>query len=70
MTRDEILREILSDKDLMKKYNIKEKAIKEITCAVPNSGKIAQVMATVIKEVDNGKTGRQIYQTIKNIHNI
>lgn len=66
--RDEILKEILSDPDLMKKYDIKVKDLENIR--PPYTKKIIEVMATIINEMDNNRTSRQVYPIIKNIHKI
>lgn len=68
--RDEILREVLSDPELMQKYNLRKEDIEKIRCAPPYSKKIIEVMATLINETDNNRTQRQIYPIIKNIHKI
>ncbi|MDQ6532118.1 hypothetical protein [Flavobacterium sp. LHD-85] len=68
--RDEILKEILSDADLMKKYNITQVELENIEPFRPDSKKIVNILATIINENDNDRTGRQIYSTIKNIHKI
>mgnify|MGYP006080421849 CR=1 len=68
--REEILKEILSDKELMKKYNITEKELEQIQGFRPGSKKIVDVLSTIINENDNNRTSRQIYSTIKNIHKI
>jgi hypothetical protein len=68
--RDEMLREILSDPEIMSKYNIRENDLKNIRCAPPYTKKIVEVMATIIIEMDNNRTSRQIYPVIKNIHRI
>jgi hypothetical protein len=68
--RDEMLREILSDPEIMSKYDIRESDLKNIRCAPPYSKKIVEVMATIIIEMDNNRTSRQIYPVIKNIHKI
>jgi hypothetical protein len=68
--RKDILREILSDKDLMNKYNIKEEELDNIKPFQSGSKKIVDVLATIINENDNNRSARQIYSTIKNIHKI
>lgn len=68
--REEILKEILSDPDLMKKYNISKTELDDLKPFQPESKKIVDVLATIINENDNDRTGRQIYTTIKNIHKI
>lgn len=68
--RDEMLREILNDPELLAKYNLREKDIQELNISGPYHNKAVEVLATVIKENDNGRTSRQIYPVIKNIHKI
>jgi len=68
--REEILKEILSDKELMEKYKISPKDLKELNILRPGSKKIVDVLYTIINENDNKRTSRQIYSTIKNIHKI
>lgn len=68
--REEILKEILSDKDLMEKYKITEKELNEIKAFKPDSKKIVNILSTIINENDNNRTSRQIYSTLKNIHKI
>lgn len=68
--RDIMLREILSDPDLMQKYEIRQADIEKLLCKPPYSKKIIEVIATMIIEMDNNRTARQIYQIIKNIHKI
>tara|TARA_R110002096_G_scaffold436076_1_gene666963 strand:- start:9520 stop:9735 length:216 start_codon:yes stop_codon:yes gene_type:complete len=68
--RDEILKEILSDKELMSKHGITEKELNNIKAFHPESKKIVDILCTIINENDNNRTSRQIYSTIKNIHKI
>ena len=68
--RDEILKEILSDKELMDKYKITKKQLEDIKPFRPGSKKIVDVLSTIINENDNNRSSRQIYSTIKNIHKI
>jgi hypothetical protein len=68
--RDDILREVLSDPELMEKYGISEKDLSQIKCNAPFHKKIIEVLATIINENDNSRSARQIYGTIKNIHKI
>ena len=68
--RDEMLREILSDPDILTKYNLKRKGVQELKTSAPYHHKIVEVLATIINENDNGRTARQIYPTIKNLHKI
>lgn len=68
--RDQMLQEILSDQELMDKYGLNEKEVKELKCHPPYHKKVVEVLATIINENDNNRTSRQIYGTIKNIHKI
>jgi hypothetical protein len=68
--RDEMLREILSSPELMEKYNIRQQDLDNLRCAPPYTKKIIEVMATMINEMDNSRTARQIYPQIKNLHKI
>lgn len=68
--REQILKEILSDKELMEKYDIKETDLNSIKPFHPGSKKIVDVLSTIINENDNNRTSRQIYSTIKNLHKI
>lgn len=68
--RNDILKEILSDKELMEKYGLKEKEIKDLTTHPPYHKKVVEVMATIINENDNNLSNSQIYKRIKNIHKI
>ena len=70
--RDKLLKEILSDKDLMEKYGLREKDIKELstTPSGPFTKKIVEVLATIINENANNLSDRQIYGRIKMIHKI
>lgn len=69
-TRNDILREILSDPELMKKHGISDAELVDLAPFKPGSKKIVDVLATIINENDNDRTARQIYSTIKNIHKI
>lgn len=68
--RDDILREILSDPELMDKYEISVDELAKLKCTPPYSKKIVEILATIINENDNNRSARQIYGTIKNIHKI
>lgn len=68
--RDDILREVLSDPELMEKYDLRQVDIDNVRCGPPYSKKIIEVMATMINEMDNNRSPRQIYPIIKNIHKI
>lgn len=68
--RDEILKEILSDKKLMDKYNITKKQLEDLKPFRPGSKKIVDVLTTIINENDNKRSSRVIYNSIKNLHKI
>jgi hypothetical protein len=68
MDRNQILREVLADDDLVKKYNIKN--IDSLTTNPPYSNKLVEVLSVIINETDNNLGESQIYRKIKNIHNI
>tara|TARA_B110000238_G_C15893552_1_gene338767 strand:- start:166 stop:384 length:219 start_codon:yes stop_codon:yes gene_type:complete len=68
--REQILSEILSDKELMQKYGITEKDLQSIKPFQAGSKKIVDILSTIINENDNNRSSRQIYSTIKNMHKI
>lgn len=68
--REQILKEILSDKELMQKYNITEKDLETVKPFQAGSKRIIDILATIINENDNNRSSRQIYSTIKNMHKI
>ena len=68
--RDDILKEILSDKELMDKYNITKEQLEDIKPNRAGSKKIVDVLSTIINENDNNRSSRQIYSTIKILHKI
>ncbi|MBV7270157.1 hypothetical protein [Winogradskyella luteola] len=70
MERNDILKEILSDPDLMEKYDIKEKDLKELTTSAPYNKKIIEVLSVIINENDNHLNSSMIYKKIKKVHNI
>tara|TARA_R110000782_G_scaffold212467_5_gene300519 strand:- start:43 stop:258 length:216 start_codon:yes stop_codon:yes gene_type:complete len=70
MERDQILREILSDPDLMEKYDIKESELKNLTTNAPYNKKIIEVLSVIINENDNHLNTSMIYKKLKIIHNI
>ncbi|WP_299313268.1 hypothetical protein [uncultured Aquimarina sp.] len=70
MERNDILKEILSDPDLMEKYDIQEKDLKELTTSPPYNKKIVEVLAVIINENDNHLNSSMIYKKIKKAHNI
>lgn len=68
--RDEMLRAVLSDPELMEKYNINVSDLPKIKCSGPHHKLVVSVLATIIMENDNNRTPRQIYGALKNIHKI
>jgi hypothetical protein len=70
MERNNILKEILSDPEIMEKYNIKKGALDELTTNAPYSKKIVEVLSVIINENDNHLNNSMIYKKIKKIHNI
>ena len=71
MNRDEILREILSDEELLEKYKISKKELESLTSNAPYSKKVVEVLSTIINERDGNKLNpSQVYRKIKNIHKI
>jgi hypothetical protein len=68
MNRNQVLREILSDKQLCEKYKIKD--ISEYTTNKNPNNKLVEVLSVIINENDNNLSDTQIYKKIKNIHNI
>ncbi|GAA4273613.1 hypothetical protein U6A24_18415 [Aquimarina gracilis] len=70
MERNNILREILSDPNLMQKYNITESELKELTTSAPYNKKIVEVLSIIINENDNHLNSSMIYKKIKKAHNI
>ncbi len=70
MIRNKILKEILSDKELMDKYSIREKDLENITISQNHTKDIVTVLSTIITENDNHLSGQMIYKRIKNIHKL
>jgi hypothetical protein len=70
MERNDILREILSDSEIMDKYNINHDALKKLTTHAPYTKKIIEVLSVIINENDNHLNSSMIYKKIKKIHNI
>lgn len=68
MDRNQMLREILSDKELCDKYKIND--AKGLTTSAPYYNKLVQVLSVIINENDNNLSESQIYKKVKNIHNI
>jgi hypothetical protein len=72
MERDQILKEILSDSELMKKYSINKQELDTLTTTPsgPYSKKIIEVLSLIINENDNHLNTTMIYKKLKNVHNI
>ena len=68
MDRNQVLKEILADKELCKKYKITE--VDKLTTNAPYYNKLVEVLSVIINENDNNLSDSQIYKKIKNIHNI
>lgn len=70
MERNKILKEILSDEELLKKYKIDKAILAKITTNPPYNNKLIEVLSVMINDRDNNLNDLQIYRKIKNIHNI
>jgi len=70
MIENKIIKDILSDKELMEKYSLTDKDIKNLTTSPPYYKNIIEVIATIINENANNLSDSQIYRRIKNIHKI
>lgn len=70
MERNNILREILSDPEILEKHDIQEDSLKELTTNAPYSKKIIEILSVIINENDNHLNSSMIYKKIKKIHNI
>ena len=70
MERNNILKEILSDPEIVEKYDINQKTLNELTTNAPYSKKIVEVLSVIINENDNHLNSSMIYKKIKKIHNI
>jgi hypothetical protein len=70
MERNNILKEILSDPVIMKKYDINLESLNMLTTNAPYSKKIVEVLSVIINENDNHLNTSMIYKKIKKIHNI
>jgi len=70
MERNNILKEILSDPEIMEKYKINQSALDELTTNAPYHKKIVEVLSVIINENDNHLNSSMIYKKIKKIHNI
>lgn len=70
MERNKILREILSDDNILEKYKIDKKSLLTITTNAPYSNKLIEILSVIINDKDNNLNDLQIYKKIKNIHKI
>lgn len=70
MERDKILREILSDSEIMDKYGIKQSELTNMTTTPPYYKKLVEVLSVIINENDNHLNSSMIYRKLKNVHNI
>lgn len=70
MERDQILQEILSDPEIIEKYNIDKNELNSLTTNAPYQKKIVEVLSIIINENDNHIGSSRIYKKLKNIHNI
>jgi len=70
MGRNQILREILSDEEIMDKYKINKKELDSITTNAPYHKKVVEVLSVIINENDNHLNSSMIYKKLKNVHNI
>ena len=70
MERDQILREILSDPEIIEKYDIKKQELISLTTHAPYHKKIVEVLSVIINENDNHLSNSMIYKKLKNVHNI
>ena len=68
MDRNKVLKEILADEELCKKYNLKD--VDRLTTNAPYHSKLVEILSIIINENDNNLNDLQIYRKIKNIHNI
>lgn len=68
MDRNQILKEILNDKELCAKYDIHN--VEQLTTSAPYFNKFVEVLSVIINENANNLSETQIYKKIKNIHNI
>jgi len=70
MGRNQILREILSDEEIMDKYKINKKELVSIPTNAPYHKKVVEVLSVIINENDNHLNSSMIYKKLKNVHNI
>jgi hypothetical protein len=70
MIENKMIKDILSNKELMKKYSLTDKDLKDLTTSPPYHKNIVEIIATIINENANNLSDSQIYKRIKNIHKI
>lgn len=70
MKRNRILREILSDEELLEKYNMKKSELENLSTSPPYSNKLVETLSVIINDNDNHINDLRIYRKLKNIHNI
>jgi hypothetical protein len=71
MERNNILKEILSDPEILEKYKIEKTELDTLTTTIkPTTKKIVEVLSVIINENDNHLNSSMIYKKLKKIHNI
>jgi hypothetical protein len=70
MDRNQVLREILSDSEIIEKYKIKKSELSSLTTNAPYHKKIVEVLSIIINENDNHLNSNMIYKRIKKSFNI
>ena len=70
MERNQILSEILSDTEIIEKYDLNKNELDTLTTSPPYNDKIIEVLSVIINENDNHLNPSMIYKKIKNLHNI
>lgn len=70
MDRNKIIKEILSNDELLEKYKIEKKSIENVTTNGPYANKLIEVLSVIINDKDNNLSDSQIYKKIKNVHKI
>jgi len=63
MDRNQVLKEILADKELCEKYKIKD--ISSLSTNPPYNNKLVEVLSVIINENDNNLSDTQIYKKLK-----
>lgn len=70
MTAKELFKGILSDKELMKKYNYDEKKIEYLELHLESNLDLVNVLKIIISGKENGTPQSSIYTQIKNYFKI